>query len=62
VPVADGDVRGAYEAYTRGRAMLAAARLRRAAKTGAARALTLAEINALIRKTRATRDRGKPRR
>jgi hypothetical protein len=61
LPIADGDARGAYEAYERGRAMLAASRLRRAAKTAGARKLSLDEINELIRKTRAARRHGKPR-
>jgi hypothetical protein len=41
--------------------MLAASRLRRAAKTGQAGKMNLADINDLIRKTRAARTRGKSR-
>jgi hypothetical protein len=61
LPVADGDARGTYEAYERGRAMLAASRLRRAAKAGSGGRLTLSAINEVIRKTRAARNRGKSR-
>jgi hypothetical protein len=57
VPVVDGDVQGAYEAFTRGRAMLAAARLRRDARQSGTDRMTLVEINALIRKTREARAR-----
>jgi hypothetical protein len=57
VPVENGDVRGAYEAWTRGRAMLAAARMRRSARESGASKLTLREINALIRTARDERRR-----
>ncbi len=57
VPVEGGDVRSALEAYTRGRAMLAAAQLRRQAREAGAGKLTLREINALIRTTRDKRRR-----
>jgi hypothetical protein len=56
VPVPDGDVRAAHEAYVRGRAMLAASRMRRQAREAGTR-LTLRDINALIRATRAERRR-----
>jgi antitoxin (DNA-binding transcriptional repressor) of toxin-antitoxin stability system len=59
VPVESGDVRLAYEAYARGRAMLAASRMRRSARESGAGAMNLDEINALIRATRAAR-RKKP--
>lgn len=52
VPVTDGDAGSAYEAYVRGRAMMAAARLRRRAREAGSGKMTLAEINALIRATR----------
>jgi hypothetical protein len=57
VPVEGGDVRAAYEAYARGRAMLAAARLRRSAREAGADTLSLGDINALIRKSRDERRR-----
>lgn len=57
VPVEDGDVRSAYEAYTRGRAMLAASRMRRRARESGAGKLTLSEINELIQTTREARQR-----
>ena len=57
VPVVDGDVAGAYEAYVRGRAMLAASRMRRRARETAAGRMTLREINVLIAETRAQRER-----
>ena len=59
LPVPDGDVKGAYEAYARGRAMLAASRLRRAARELGTRKLSLDDINDIIRKTRAARQRKK---
>ena len=52
VPVEDGDVGSAYEAYSRGRAMMAAARLRREARDSGASGMTLRDVNALIAKTR----------
>jgi hypothetical protein len=55
LPVIDGDVGAVYEAFIRGRAMLAASRMRRQAREAGSDRLTLAEINALIRKTRAAR-------
>lgn len=57
VPVEGGDVRGAYEAYTRGRALLAAARMRKRARESGKSSITLAEINALIRTVREDRRR-----
>ncbi len=52
IPVIDGDAATAYEAYVRGRAMLAAARLRRQARDSGSAKMTVAEINSLIRATR----------
>ena|ERR1043165_337357 len=57
LPVSDGDVRTAQEAYVRGRAMLAAARLRRKAREAGTSKMSLKEINALIEATRAERRR-----
>jgi len=57
LPVFEGDAGATYEAYERGRAMLAASRLRRAVRASGAGKLTLGDINDLIRKTRASRDR-----
>lgn len=57
VPVEGGDVRSAQEAYTRGRALLAAARLRRQARASSVSNMTLDEINALVRATRDERRR-----
>src|SRR5437773_5346924 len=52
IPVADGDVRGAEEAYVRGRAILAASRMRRRARESAAATMALGDINELIKRTR----------
>lgn len=61
IPVLDGDPRDALEAYRRGAAMMAVARMRRRAReTGAAR-LTLPEINAFIHEVRRERARGTTR-
>lgn len=57
IPVQDGDVRAAEEAFVRGYAMLAAAKLRREARESAGGAMTLDEINSVIRKVRAARKR-----
>jgi len=62
VPVEGGDVDGAWEAYRRGSAMLAAARLRREARAAGKASMSLDEINAVIRATRDRRRRGAPRR
>lgn len=61
IPVSDGDVSSAYEAYVRGRAMLAASRMRRTAREASVSRMTLDEINALIRATRAERRRDRGR-
>jgi hypothetical protein len=58
LPIPDGDARSAYEAYIRGRAMLAAARMRRRARASGGDKMTLADINALIRTARAAGARG----
>ena len=59
IPLVDGDVRAAYEAFIRGRALLAAARIRKqvtAARTGP---MGLKEVNDLIARTRQARRRGR---
>lgn len=61
IPVSDGDLNSAYEAYVRGRAMVAASRLRRTARKAGASKMTLDEINALIRRTRAAHRPGRRR-
>lgn len=55
IPLVDGDVRLAYEAYVRGRALLAASRLRRQMMASGKSAMGLQEVNALIAKARAAR-------
>jgi antitoxin (DNA-binding transcriptional repressor) of toxin-antitoxin stability system len=55
VSVVEGDVSSAREAVVRGRAMLAASRLRRQARESSAGAMSIDDINALIRKTRESR-------
>jgi hypothetical protein len=57
IPVEDGDVRSAHEAYIRGRAMLAAARIRRSARESGKDRMSLAAINAMIGAVRAERRR-----
>jgi hypothetical protein len=57
IPVDDGNARDALEAYRRGRAMMAIANIRRAARENGTAKMTLAEINVVIRKTRAERRR-----
>lgn len=57
IPVEDGNSRDALEAYRRGRAMMAIANIRRAARANRTSRMTLAEINDVIRKTRAERRR-----
>jgi len=55
IPLADGDVRAAYEAFVRGRALMAASRMRqRAAATRSGR-MTLDDVNGLIARTRRAR-------
>ena len=57
VPVENGDVRSAYEAFTRGQAMLAASRLRRKAREAGTNKLSLSDINAVIGAARDKRNR-----
>lgn len=62
IPVDDGNVRDALEAYRRGRAMMAIAGIRRSARENGTSGMTLAEINVVIRKTRDERSRAERRR
>jgi hypothetical protein len=62
IPVDDGNAQSALEAYRRGRAMMAIASIRRAARANGTSKMTLAEINDVIRKTRADRRRAERRR
>jgi hypothetical protein len=62
IPVADGNADSALEAYRRGRAMMAIASIRRAARENGTSRMTLAEINVVIRKTREERRRAERRR
>lgn len=55
IPLVDGDVRAAYEAYVRGRAMLAAARIRRQSAADRTGPRGLKEVNDLIARTRRAR-------
>jgi hypothetical protein len=55
IPLVDGDLRGAYEAFVRGRAMLAASRIRKKAAAERSGPMSLADVNALIAKTRKAR-------
>lgn len=60
IPVDDGNAGDALEAYRRGRAMMAIAGIRRAARANGTSRMTLADVNDVIRKTRAERRRTKP--
>ena len=60
IPLVDGDVAAAYEAFVRGRAFLAAARIRREAAAARSGPMGLKEVNDLIARTR--RARQSPRR
>jgi serine/threonine-protein kinase RIO1 len=62
IPVDDGNEQNVLEAYRRGRAMMAIASMRRSARETGASAMTLAEINAVIRKTRDERRRAERKR
>ena len=62
IPVDDGNARDALEAYRRGRAMMAIASIRWAARGNGSAKMTLADINEVIRKTRAERRRAESRR
>ncbi len=55
IPIRDGNARDALEAYKRGRAMMALASIRRTARENGTSRMTLAEINEVIRETRAAR-------
>jgi hypothetical protein len=57
IPINDGDAAGAYEAYVRGRAMLAMRRIQAEARRTGKDRMTLSEINEVIRKTRRERAR-----
>lgn len=57
IPVDDGNARDVLEAYQRGRAMMAIASIRRTARANGAAKMSLAEINNVIRETRAERRR-----
>ena len=61
IPVIDGDLSSTYEAYVRGRSMLAAARLRRTMRQSGASRMSLRAINQLIRATRRARKRNRRR-
>jgi hypothetical protein len=61
IPVIDGDLSSTYEAYIRGRSMLAAARLRRGMRESGASKMNLRAINELIRATRRSRQRNRRR-
>lgn len=52
IPIPDGDAAGAHEAYLRGRALLAVRRIQDAARRGGKSAMTLDEINRVIREVR----------
>lgn len=57
IPVQDGDVETALEAYRRGRAMIALRRIREQARRSGAAKLTLKEINEVVREVRRDRAR-----
>ena len=61
IPVADGDPREALEAYRRGAALMAVARMRKRARESGTAKLTLPDINALINEVRRERARGTKR-
>lgn len=52
IPIPDGDAAAAQDAYLRGRALLAVRRIQDAARRGGKDAMTLAEINRIIRAVR----------
>jgi hypothetical protein len=59
IPIPDGDAATAREAYLRGRAMLAMRRAQDAARQAGRKAMSLDEINRIIREVRRTlRDSG----
>lgn len=55
IPVEDGDVDTALEAYRRGRAFIALARLQQAARSAGRAGLSLDDINAEVRAVRKAR-------
>ena len=55
IPVQDGDVATALEAYRRGRAMMALRQVRERARKNGTSKMTLAAINEVIREVRAER-------
>lgn len=52
IPIPDGDAAGAQEAYMRGRALLAVRRIQEAARQSGRSAMTLDQINRVIRDVR----------
>jgi hypothetical protein len=57
IPIPDGDAASAHEAYLRGRALLAVRRIQDAAREGGSGAMSLDEINRVIREVRQERRR-----
>jgi hypothetical protein len=57
IPIPDGDAAAALEAYVRGRALLAVRRLQENARRTGRDAMTLQEINRVIRQVREERRR-----
>ena len=57
IPINDGDAAGAYDAYVRGRALLAMRSLQAEARRTGKDKMTLAEINEEIRAARRERDK-----
>ena len=55
IPIADGDAAGTYDAYIRGRALLAMRSMQDAARRSGKDKMTLAEINKVIREVRRER-------
>ena len=55
IPVQDGDVSGAMEAYRRGRALMALNRVQAHAREHGTNTMTLADINRVIREVRRER-------
>jgi hypothetical protein len=55
IPVPDGNVEAAYDAYVRGRAMLAVRSMQESARRSGASRMTLAEINRVIGEVRRER-------
>ena len=57
IPVNDGDAAGAFDAYVRGRAMIAMRHIQAEARRNGKDRMTLDDINAVIRKARKERSR-----